>query len=452
MSHTCLARLRLHTSSPGSAKSAARLALPRAHYSSAASMSHRHKVLVVGAGAAGLSVSHQLLRSGKFAQDDIAVVDPADWHHYQPGWTLVGAGLKDKNKLKMRTEDLIHAKLKLYNDSVGAFTPQDHCVTLETGTKIQYDHLVVCPGINIKYDSIKGLPEALANPDAPISTTYGYHTCDKVYQNVQKMKSGVAIFTQPTGIVKCAGAPQKAMWLALDYWKRAGLYRPGSEQDSSIKVSFATGLPVMFGVAKYSATLDQLRRERGVEGLFQHDLVSIDGNQATFVLPDGKQVARRFDFLHVVPKMGPHAFVANSPLADAAGLVDVDSSTMRHRAFSNVWSLGDASNLPTSKTAAAITAQAPVLVSNLLCALEGAKTNAVYDGYTSCPLTTEYGKVLLAEFKYGGEPKETFGKLVNQAVPGRGFYYLKKDFFPWVYKKFMVKGAWGGPKGFIRQR
>ncbi|KAG8426791.1 hypothetical protein J3459_007837 [Metarhizium acridum] len=242
------------------------------------------------------------------------------------------------------------------------------------------------------------------------------------------------------------------MWLALDYWKRAGLYRPGSEKNSSIKVSFATGLPVMFGIPKYSATLDQLRRERDVEGLFQHDLVSIDGNQATFVLPDGKQVKRRFDFLHVVPKLGPHAFVANSPLADATGLVDVNSSTMRHQTFGNVWSIGEASNLPTSKTAAAITAQAPILVSNLLCALEGAKMNAVYDGYTSCPLTTEYGKVLLAEFKYGGEPKENFGELINQAVPGRGFYYLKKDFFPWVYKKFMVKGAWGGPKGFIRQK
>ncbi|KAG8416360.1 hypothetical protein J3458_006952 [Metarhizium acridum] len=169
------------------------------------------------------------------------------------------------------------------------------------------------------------------------------------------------------------------MWLALDYWKRAGLYRPGSEKNSSIKVSFATGLPVMFGVPKYSATLDQLRRERGVEGLFQRDLVSIDGNQATFVLPDGKQVTRRFDFLHVVPKLGPHAFVANSPLADATGFVDVNSSTMRHRTFGNVWSIGDASNLPTSKTAAATTAQAPILVSNLLCALEGAKMNAVYD-------------------------------------------------------------------------
>ncbi|KAL4890837.1 hypothetical protein BDV59DRAFT_183754 [Aspergillus ambiguus] len=409
-----------------------------------------HKVVVVGGGSAGLNISHQLLRSGKFAQNDIAVIDPATWHHYQPGWTLVGGGLKSKEELRRPLDDLVSSKLKFYNESVTAFSPDDNFLTLGNGEKIGYSQLVVAPGIKIDYRSIKGLPDALADPNSLVSTIYGYDTCHKVFQTIEKLKRGTAIFTQPTGVIKCAGAPQKAMWLAWDYWRRVGLYNPTG--DSPIKIGFATGLPTMFGVPKYSAELDDIRKERGVEGYFQHDLVAIDGNTATFSRPNGQdQVTKHFDLLHVVPKMGPHDFIRSSVLANEAGFVDVDSGTTRHSRYFNVWSAGDASSLPTSKTAAAITSQAPVLVHNLLLSMDGKSPEASYDGYTSCPLLTEYGKVLLAEFKYGGEPKETFNWMgIDQKTPRRAFYHLKKDFFPWVYYKSMVKGTWAGPKGWLK--
>ncbi len=407
--------------------------------------------MVIGGGSAGSNVSHQLLRSGKYKKADIAVVDPADWHHYQPGWTLVGGGLASKDDFKLRLRDVLDPRLTLYRNPVANFQPEENKISLENGEKLEYGQMVVCPGISTNYDQIRGLPEALADPHSNVSSIYSYANCDKVFTTIKRLKGGNAVFTQPSGILKCAGAPQKAMWLALDYWKKAGLYHNAGDS-SRINISFATGLPVMFGVPKYNAKLTQLAGERGVEGLFQHDLVEVRGDQAVFVLPDGSQTTRRFDFLHAAPKMSPHKFIANSPISDAAGLVSVNPSTLRHTVYDNVWALGDASSLPTSKTAAAITAQAPVLVSNLLNAVDGNEPQASYDGYTSCPLITEYGKVLLAEFRYGLEPKETFGRLlgVDQAKPRRAFYHLKKDFFPWVYRKFMVKGAWAGPKGFIR--
>lgn len=412
-----------------------------------------HKVVVVGGGTAGLSISHQLLNSGKFTQDDIAVVDPAQFHHYQPGWTLVGGGLKTMEELRRPMNSLVDPKLKFYGESVGAFAPESNSLTLGNGDKLSYQQLVVAPGVKINYDSVKGLPEALADQSSLVSTIYSQDYCSKVYGTIKKLEKGNAIFTQPAGVIKCAGAPQKIMWLGLDTWKRAGLYDPSNPSNSPIKITFATGLPVMFGVPKYNAELDQLRKDRGVEGLFQHDLVSIDGDKAVFALPDGKEkVTKQFDLLHVTPKMGPHAFVKNSVLANAAGYVDVDDATTRHKKFPNVWSAGDASSLPTSKTAAAITAEAPVLVQNLLSAMEGKDVDASYDGYTSCPLLTEYGKVLLAEFKYGGVPKETFNKWIgiDQKTPNRFFYHLKKDFFPWVYYNNMVKGTWGGPNGWTK--
>jgi len=414
-----------------------------------ASITRHYKAVVIGAGSAGLNVCHQLLRSGRFAQDDIAVVDPAEWHHYQPGWTLVGAGLKTKADMRRPLKSLIDSKLKFYNLATEQLSPDENSVTLASGAKIGYDHLIVAPGIKIDFDSIKGLSEALANPDSNVASTYSYQYCDQVFTKLSRFRQGTAIFTHPAGVVKCAGAPQKIMWLGLDKWKQAGLY--SSDKSSPINITFATGMPVMFGVPKYSKKLDEIREARGVQGLFSHDLLSVDGNTATFAQAGGKsEVTKPFDFLHVVPKMGPHAFVKNSPLANEAGFTDVNEQTTQHTKYANVWGLGDSSSLPTSKTAAAISAQAPVLVQNLLRAMDGKEVQAEYDGYTSCPLLTEYGKVMLAEFTYGGKPKETFSFLgIDQAVPRRAFYYLKKDFFPWVYFQSMVKGTWAGPKGWL---
>ncbi|OAG07256.1 sulfide-quinone oxidoreductase-like protein [Paraphaeosphaeria sporulosa] len=407
-----------------------------------------HKIVVVGGGSSGIALSHQFLRKGNFAQDDIAIIDPATWHHYQPGWTLVGGGLKKKEELRRPMESLMHRKFKFYNTTVSEFAPTQNYVTLADGDRISYEQLVVVPGIKVDTDSVKGLSEALADPDAAVSSIYQYEYCDKTFRTIKKFNRGSALFTQPAGIVKCAGAPQKIMWLALDHWKRAGLYHASGK--SAINVSFATGLPAMFGVPKYAAKLDELRVERGVEGLFEHDLVAIEGNTAIFARPEQAELKKHFDFLHVAPKNRPHAFVKNSPLANEAGFVDVDDATTRHKFYPNVWSIGDASSLPTSKTVAAITSQAPVLVSNLMQALQGKAPVSTYDGYTSCPLLVGNKEVLLAEFKYGGQPKETFGRLlgIDQAVPRRAFYHLKKDFFPWVYGNFHVNGTWAGPKGF----
>jgi sulfide:quinone oxidoreductase len=412
-----------------------------------------HKIVVIGGGSAGIALSHQLLRKGKFAKDDVAVIDPGAFHHYQPGWTLVGGGLKDKKDLRRPMKELIAPSLKHYDKQVTAITPKDNSLLLEDGGKVNYDQLVVAPGIKVDYGSIKGLTESLANPQSPVASIYSYEHCDKAYRGLQRMKKGHAIFTQPSGLVKCAGAPQKIMWLVLDYWKRTGLYQSTRDQ-SPIDITFATGLPTMFGVPKYSVKLNELREQRGVEGLFQHNLVSVDGNVATFdVLGDGGgQVQRRFDFLHAVPRNVPYAFIKESGLGNEAGFVDVDQHSLRHKTYKNVWSIGDAAGLPTSKTVAAITSQAPILTYNILAGMHGKELLHSYDGYTSCPLLTGDKKVLLAEFKYGNEPKETFNKWlgIDQAVPRRAFYHLKKDFFPWVYDCFHVTGHWAGPKGYIR--
>ncbi|BFZ62913.1 hypothetical protein YB2330_004023 [Saitoella coloradoensis] len=417
--------------------------------------STHHKIVIIGGGTGGINIANQLLdtyareakSSGSEAlkKDDIAIVDGASLHHYQPGWTLVGAGLANKTDLNRPLASLVPSDVRLHNANVAEIDAAANKITTATGDSITYDHLIVAAGLDIKWGAIAGLPETLGKNG--VSSIYSYDTCDVAQNDIKALKCGKAIFTQPAGVVKCAGAPQKVMWMAEDAWRSAGIR-------DEIDLEFNTGMGAMFAVPKYAKALEQLRVDRGVKGAFTSDLVAVDGQAhiATFKQADGTTVDKTFDLLHVVPKMGSHAFVAKSALADAAGFVDVDAATLQSKKFDNVWSLGDSSSLPTSKTAAAIFSQTPVLAHNFHRVAHGKTANASYDGYTSCPLLVSYGKLILAEFKYGGVPDETFGSKFgfDQAKPARFAYHLKKDVFPWAYFNYAMKGQWFGRNSIFR--
>jgi NADPH-dependent 2,4-dienoyl-CoA reductase/sulfur reductase-like enzyme len=311
---------------------------------------------------------------------DIAIIDPAEHHYYQPGWTLVASGLTSKAKTRRPMSSLIPSHLSYIADSVKSFEPKDSTITTLAGRKISYDNLVVAAGLQINWNAVQGLTKALADPNSGVSSVYSYDTADKVWSDVQALRSGKAIFTQPAGIIKCAGAPQKVMWMAWSTWEN--ILKSGS----NIRTEFYTGMPTMFAVPKYSKALDELRVKRGIG----HNLISVDSaaKKATFKKGDGSTVVKEYTLLHAVPPMGPLDVIKGSPIADQAGWVNVDKNTLRHVEYGNVWSLGDSSSLPTSKTAAAITAQAPVLAENLFRVVDvGSIGKAGYDGYTSCPVS-----------------------------------------------------------------
>ncbi|KAH9897086.1 FAD/NAD(P)-binding domain-containing protein [Xylariomycetidae sp. FL2044] len=407
-----------------------------------------HRVVIVGGGTAGVTVAAQLQRTPGFENKDVAILDPASAHHYQPGWTLVGSGLKHLDDMQKSMSSIIPEGVKHYPLRVATFDPENNSLKTSEGVDVSYDYLVVAPGLETNFAGVAGLTQALQDPASQVSSIYSEKTVEQVWRNLQTFKKGPAIFTQPAGIIKCAGAPQKIMWMALSQWKREGVR-------DHIDMKFATGAPTMFAVPKYSQVLDQLRRERNVEGLFQHNLVEVDAKKkvATFrnLAAGGAPVQKEFGFLHVVPPQKPWDWIAKSKLADEAGWVDVNKSTTQHNKFANVFSLGDASSLPNSKTAAAITSQAPVLIDNLMAVMQGKDLKAGYDGYASCPLLTGHDELMLCEFKYGGVPKETFADILGgQETPRRVFYHLKNSVFPYVYWNHFVRGNWYGPQGFFR--
>ncbi|KAI0483872.1 FAD/NAD(P)-binding domain-containing protein [Xylaria cf. heliscus] len=422
--------------------------LARTYATSIPARAH-HRVVIVGAGTAGVTAAAQLQRSLALEKKDIAILDPAQTHHYQPGWTLVGSGLKSLHDVQRPLSYVIPEGVKHYPLQVAAFDPDNNAVRTSEGVDVSYDYLIVAPGLETNFAGISGLQEALQDPASQVSSIYSEKTVEQVWRNIQAFKKGPAIFTQPAGIIKCAGAPQKIMWMALSQWKRDGVR-------DNIDITFATGAPAMFAVPKYSQVLEALRKERNVEGLFQHNLVAIDAKNkvATFknLAGDGS-VQRQYGFLHVVPPQKPWDWVAKSKIgkftyipvynsldrskltfiaseADSAGWVDVDKFTTQHNKYKNIFSVGDASSLPNSKTAAAITSQVPVMVDNLLATIAGKELKASYDGYASCPLLTGHNELMLCEFKYGGVPKETFANILGgQETPNAAYYYLKKNIF-----------------------
>ena len=396
----------------------------------------QHTVVIIGAGAAGIATASSLLARAPGL--DIAIVDPADVHYYQPGWTLVGGGVFDARQTAHTMGTTLPRGVHWIKAAVAAFEPERNAVILDGCRVVKYEQLIVCPGLKLDWHAIEGLSETLGRNG--VTSNYLYHLAPYTWERVQQLRGGRAIFTQPPMPIKCAGAPQKAMYLSADHWKRSGVL-------DAIEIEFYSAGAVLFGVPDYVPALMEYVTAYGIDLNFGNTLTRVDGpaRTATFsgVNPDGspRVVTREFDLLHVVPPQVAPDFIRVSPLADAAGWIDVDPATLRHKTWANIHALGDAANSSNAKTAAAARKQAPVVAHNVLAAMGKANGCAQYDGYGSCPLTVERGKIVLAEFTYGGKVAPSFPSwLIDGTRPSRLAWLLKERILPPLYWKGMLKG------------
>ena len=393
-------------------------------------------VVIVGAGAGGISAAASL--KARKPGLEIAIIDPADIHYYQPGWTMVGGGIFDASETAKTMGSLIPRGVKWIKVAVAAFEPKNDAVILDGCRVIKYNRLIVCPGLKLDWGKVEGLEETLGRNG--VTSNYRYDLAPYTWQLVQELKEGRAIFTQPPMPIKCAGAPQKAMYLSGDAWFRRGVLK-------NIDIQFMNAGGVLFGVKDYVPALMEYIRKYDATLNFFHNLVAVDGpaKKATFKvsMPDTEpsEVTVDFDMIHVCPPQVAPDFIRVSPLADAAGWVDVDQATLRHKTFENIWSLGDVMNAPNAKTAAAARKQAPTVAENIVADIAGRSPTAAYDGYGSCPLTVERGKIVLAEFGYGGVLKPSFPSwAVDGTRPTRAAWFLKEKMLPPIYWQAMLKG------------
>ncbi|MEO9824176.1 MAG: TIGR01244 family sulfur transferase [Paracoccaceae bacterium] len=393
-------------------------------------------VVIVGGGAGGIATASSLLarKSGL----SIAIIDPSDVHYYQPGWTMVGGGVFEARETAKTMGSLIPRGVKWIKAAVAAFEPKNNAVILEGCTVVTYDRLVVAPGLKLDWGAVEGLEETLGRNG--VTSNYRYDLAPYTWQLVQEMKEGRALFTQPPMPIKCAGAPQKALYLSGDAW-----FRNGALKDIDIQFMNAGG--VLFGVKDYVPALMKYIEKYDATLNFFNTLTSVDGaaKKATFKVTkpdtDPTEITVDFDMMHVCPPQVAPDFIRVSPLADAAGWVDVDQATLRHKTFDNIWSLGDVMNAPNAKTMAAARKQAPTVAENIVADMRGGSPVAQYDGYGSCPLTVERGKIVLAEFGYGGALKPSFPSfLLDGTKPSRAAWFLKEKLLPPIYWQAMLKG------------
>lgn len=392
-------------------------------------MSQAH-VVIVGGGTGGISVAARL--SNLADPPRITLIEPSETHYYQPLWTLVGGGVFQKEDTARPQIDYIPSGVEWVKERVARFDPETNTVILASGASITYDALVVAAGIHIKWEAIEGLQEALGR--GGVCSNYSYETVDYTWEVLRNLEQGRAIFTFPSNPIKCAGAPQKIMWLTEHHLRL-------NNRREKVEVVYAAASAGIFGVQRYARTLQRLATERGVVTEYRRELVAIRAKEKIAVfknLDTGAMVEESYTMLHVTPPQGPPPFIQTSPLASEAGWVDVDKYSLQHVRYPNVFSLGDCSSLPTSRTGAAIRKQAPVLVENLAAFLGKRPLRARYDGYASCPLVTGYGRLILAEFDYDGRPAESFS--FDQSQERYSMYALKAYGLPEMYWNGMLRG------------
>lgn len=399
-------------------------------------MNNQFEVLIVGGGNAGLSVAAQLLQ--KKSGLSIGIVEPSEKHYYQPAWTLVGAGEFDITETEKNEKDYIPAGSTWIKDAVATFEPEQNQVTCKSGAKYTYKILIVAPGIQIDWQKIKGLNDTLGKNE--VTSNYSFDVAPYTWELIKNFKGGVAVFTNPSTAIKCGGAPHKIMYLACDYWRKKGIL-------DQCEVHYISGAGVIFGVKEYAQTLEKVVKDNHILTHFSANTLAIDGKSKT-VLYEQKnaegeivQKSLNFDMCHAVPPQSAPDFIKKSPLADpnnALGYVEINKNTMQHSRYSNIFALGDCTNAPCSKTGAAIRKQAPVVVENTLRVLAQQTPTAEYTGYSACPIPTQYGKLMLAEFDYSNTPKMTFP--FDQAKPRWTMWLLKKYVLPWLYWNRILTG------------
>uniref|UniRef100_A0A7I4YBC4 Sulfide:quinone oxidoreductase, mitochondrial n=1 Tax=Haemonchus contortus TaxID=6289 RepID=A0A7I4YBC4_HAECO len=397
------------------------------------------RLVVVGGGAAGMGASHKFAR--KLPKFSVAVIEPNEKHYYQPGFTMVGGGWMTVEQNTRREKDLIHPKSVWIQDQVVKFEPKKNLVKLKNGDEITYDYMVLATGVQLRWDMIKGLPEALETPG--VTSNYSPLHCTKTYKELTTVTSGNCIFTFPNTPIKCAGAPQKVCYYGEDIVRSRG-YRDKTH------FIYATSLPRLFGIEAYLSSLNAIAKSKDIDVRTRHSLVGVDTKNkiAKFELldencvPNGKISEIPYSLLHIGPPCStPPAVRECRELTDEKGWVDVDPQNSKN--FANVFAAGDCMNTGNAKTAAAVSSHLKTLDKNLSAVLEGKEPSAQYDGYASCPIVVSRSKAILAEFRPDGQRMETTP--FNQSVARRHPWYMKRYLMPFLYWRFLVKGRWNGP-------
>ncbi|MGP3535809.1 NAD(P)/FAD-dependent oxidoreductase [Microbacterium sp. RD1] len=390
------------------------------------------RVLVIGGGNAGLSIAGRLHRKGV---GEVTVVEPRDTHIFAPLQSHVAGGVARASEAVRPQREVTPPGVSWIQDAATDVRPQEHRVVLASGRTLEYDQLVVCPGIQMNWDAVPGLAEAMQTPFGV--SNYDLALAAKASPLLRDVREGTVVFVQAAGPSSCAGAAQKPMYLACDWWRAQGLL-------DSIRVVLVLPEPTLHGIAGIDAELQRSVAKYGIEVRYDAHLLAVDPDARTVTIGDDDSAETlAYDVLHAAPPQSAPAWLAATPLAAPAssgGWVEVDPETFQHRRFPDVWALGDAADTDSYKSGGGLRSQAKVLVKNLLAALDGRDPVARYDGYGVCPYTVSRHTVVFAEFDRDGrlEPTVPFWRTLYRER--RLSWLFDRRILPWVYWHLILRG------------
>ena len=388
------------------------------------------RIVIAGGGAAGLAAASQLVNVLEGA--DIKLFDARKEHYYQPGFTLVAAGLKPASYTVSNTADYIPPGVQWVAEAISEFDPEGNSVVTEKGHRFPYDFLIVATGLKLDFAAIAGMDMQLIGKNGLGCPYAGPAAAYSTWQAISDFanKGGVGLFGRPKTEMKCAGAPLKHTFVTDDYLRRRG-------NRSKAEIIYTAHNKALFSVPIVSEKVRMLYEDRGVKVRHDHVLVSIDPakRRATYATPTGSSEID-YDYINVIPPMRAPDPVRKSPLAwrdgvfAADGWMEVEKDTLRHRRFSNVFGVGDVAGVPKGKTAASVKWQVPVAIDHLVAAIKGGSSSAIYTGYTSCPLITRLGRAMLVEFDYKDNLVPSFPGIIAP---------LEELWITWVMKSIALK-------------
>lgn len=379
-------------------------------------------VLVLGAGAGGTMTANILRRR---LDANITVVDKSRTHHYQPSYYLVPFDYLDVADQTRDARDLLHDEISFVEDTVTGVDPATQTVTGDAGD-YEYDILVVAAGNSRRPDAVPGMEEGWNRTDS-VYPFYHASAAEALGDAVDTFDGGTFLVTVPDTPIKCGGAPLKLSMLMEEYLRKRGIRddaeivmtKPGSEV-------FGTGPK-----APYQERVQEIWADRDITFVPEFTVAEVDYENQVVHSAEGEQLS--YDLYAPVPPQYGHEFlVEGSPLTDGGEYVSVDNHTLQHETHPEIFAVGDCADVPTSRTASAARKQSHVVADNVEAFLEDRRLNDGYDGYTACPILTEKGKAMIAEFDYE--------ESISAPVVSRLNWILDVNVIPSLYWNVWMRG------------
>lgn len=392
-----------------------------------------NRIVILGAGTAGTMMANKLRNVLDKEEWIITIVDQFKTHYYQPGFLFIPFGIYNKQDVIKPKADFIPAGVDFIYSKIERVDADDNKVHLDGGKVLQYDYLIIATGTKTFPEETPGLKDKLWYKEIfDFYTVEGAVELQKFFKGWEGGKLVMAITELP---YKCPVAPLEFVFLADAYFTGKGIR-------DKVDISYVTPMPGAFTKPIATKMLSELLAEKNIKVIPDFYIERVDNENKKLISYDEQEVD--FDVLTVVPMNMGDEMIERSGLGDDMNFVPTNKHTLQSEAHENIFVLGDASNIPTSKAGSVAHFAAEILFENLMSAIEGRPLQAKFDGHANCYIETGHGKGALIDFNYDTEPLPgtfplpgigPFGLLKNTKINHYG-----KVMFRWIYWHILLKG------------